>query len=311
MSQVGQRVLVVVALVRGVGVTFVDIVGVALALHAGMAAAGPVVVLMSGVNLVLSRRLTQLGFDLLTVVATLLVTSYILFGGGTQALFPLLYVWVAAYAAYVYPARRVALHTGLMVAAYGLVILFGHGRSIDAASWVVTAGTVVAVSGLILLLRTLAEGLATRVTFDLPFSILQRELDDVVTLTEEELASGIRLAGQVVTGVVEGAGTRTVVVEIGEVTIDLGDGAPQTGPEASAPASSFDPDDFIEWQRNREDRLGIVPVPATCATAVRSACSEPSMSPGGMCTSPASRTCSRCSGSTRKARCGRLPSCGR
>jgi diguanylate cyclase (GGDEF)-like protein/PAS domain S-box-containing protein len=114
---------------------------------------------IAGVTLVLRRRLTQLGFDLLTVVATLLVTSYILFGGGTQALFPLLYVWVAAYAAYFYPARRVALHTGLMVAAYGLVILFGRGRSIDAASWVVAAGTVVAVSGLILLLRTLAEGL--------------------------------------------------------------------------------------------------------------------------------------------------------
>jgi hypothetical protein len=55
-SQVGQRVLVVVALVRGVGVTFVDIVGVALALHAGMAAAGPMVVLMSVVNLMLSRH---------------------------------------------------------------------------------------------------------------------------------------------------------------------------------------------------------------------------------------------------------------
>src|SRR5207253_13824 len=41
---------------------------------------------------------------------------------------------------------------------------------------------------------TFAEGMATRITFDLPFGILKRELDDVVTLTEEEIAGGIRLA---------------------------------------------------------------------------------------------------------------------
>ena len=35
---------------------------------------------------------------------------------------------------------------------------------------------------------TFAEGMATRVTFDLPFGILKTELDDIVTLTEEELA---------------------------------------------------------------------------------------------------------------------------
>src|SRR5205807_7140008 len=33
---------------------------------------------------------------------------------------------------------------------------------------------------------TFAEGMATRVTFDLPFSILKQELDDIATLTEEE-----------------------------------------------------------------------------------------------------------------------------
>jgi hypothetical protein len=64
-----------------------------------------------------------------------------------------------------------------------------------------------------------------------------------------------------VTGVIESGATRSVVVEIGEVTIDLGDGAPQTAPEAMAPATGFDADAYAEWQQNREDRLGIVPVP--------------------------------------------------
>jgi len=53
---------------------------------------------------------------------------------------------------------------------------------------------------------TLAEGVATRVTFDLPFSILQRELNDVVTLSEEELAGGIRLALRATHNLAEGAG---------------------------------------------------------------------------------------------------------
>ncbi len=53
---------------------------------------------------------------------------------------------------------------------------------------------------------TIAEGVATRVTFDLPFSILQRELDDVVTLSEEELAGGIRLALRATHNLAEGAG---------------------------------------------------------------------------------------------------------
>ena len=61
---------------------------------------------------------------------------------------------------------------------------------------------------------------------------------------------------------IEGAGTRSVVVEIGEVTIDLGDGAPQTAPEAAAARDRASTRTrFAEWQQNREDRLGIVPVP--------------------------------------------------
>ena len=53
---------------------------------------------------------------------------------------------------------------------------------------------------------TFAEGMATRVTFDLPFGILQRELDDVVTLGEDELAEGVRLALRATHNLAEGAG---------------------------------------------------------------------------------------------------------
>jgi threonine dehydratase len=53
---------------------------------------------------------------------------------------------------------------------------------------------------------TFAEGMATRVTFDLPFGILRRLLDDVVLLSEDELAEGIRLALRTTHNLAEGAG---------------------------------------------------------------------------------------------------------
>src|SRR5882672_6750275 len=41
---------------------------------------------------------------------------------------------------------------------------------------------------------TFAEGMATRVTFDLTFAILKAQLDDIVTLDEPELEEGVRAA---------------------------------------------------------------------------------------------------------------------
>jgi len=53
---------------------------------------------------------------------------------------------------------------------------------------------------------TFAEGMATRVTFDFTFGILKEELDAIVTLTEEELAEGVRLALRATHNLAEGAG---------------------------------------------------------------------------------------------------------
>jgi threonine dehydratase len=57
---------------------------------------------------------------------------------------------------------------------------------------------------------TFAEGLATRVTFDLTFEILKRELDDMITLSEEELAEGVRLALRTTHNLAEGAGSASI-----------------------------------------------------------------------------------------------------
>ncbi len=53
---------------------------------------------------------------------------------------------------------------------------------------------------------TFAEGLATRVTFDLTFGILQRGLDDFILLSEEELEAGVRMALELTHNLAEGAG---------------------------------------------------------------------------------------------------------
>jgi len=58
---------------------------------------------------------------------------------------------------------------------------------------------------------TFAEGMATRVTFDLPFGILEKELNDIVVLTEAELAEGVRLALRTTHNLAEGAGAASLI----------------------------------------------------------------------------------------------------
>ena len=57
---------------------------------------------------------------------------------------------------------------------------------------------------------TFAEGVATRVTFDLTFQYLARELNDIVTLSEDELADGVRMALQLTHNLAEGAGAASI-----------------------------------------------------------------------------------------------------
>jgi threonine dehydratase len=58
--------------------------------------------------------------------------------------------------------------------------------------------------------NTFAEGVATRVSFDLPFSIYKEHLDDFVLLSEQELADGVRLALRATHNLNEGAGSASI-----------------------------------------------------------------------------------------------------
>ena len=57
---------------------------------------------------------------------------------------------------------------------------------------------------------TFAEGVATRVSFDLPFSIYKEHLDSFIMLTEEELADGVRMAIKTTHNLAEGAGAAAI-----------------------------------------------------------------------------------------------------
>ena len=61
---------------------------------------------------------------------------------------------------------------------------------------------------------TFAEGMATRVTFDMTFDILKQQLDDVVTLSEEELMDGVRLALRATHNLAEGAGAASLAAAV-------------------------------------------------------------------------------------------------
>ena len=58
--------------------------------------------------------------------------------------------------------------------------------------------------------NTFAEGVATRVSFDLPFGIYKQYLDDFLLLSEEELADGVRMALKTTHNLTEGAGAASI-----------------------------------------------------------------------------------------------------
>ncbi|HEX8032057.1 MAG TPA: threonine dehydratase [Vicinamibacterales bacterium] len=62
--------------------------------------------------------------------------------------------------------------------------------------------------------NTFAEGVATRVSFDLPFSIYKQYLDDFILLSEEELADGVRTALKTTHNLAEGAGSASIAAAV-------------------------------------------------------------------------------------------------
>jgi threonine dehydratase len=56
--------------------------------------------------------------------------------------------------------------------------------------------------------------MATRVTFDLTFGILKQQLDGIVSLSEDDLAEGVRLALRATHNLAEGAGAASLMAAV-------------------------------------------------------------------------------------------------
>lgn len=52
---------------------------------------------------------------------------------------------------------------------------------------------------------TFADGLATRYAFEVPFEVCKNQVDDMVTVTEDEMREGLRVALETTHNVAEGA----------------------------------------------------------------------------------------------------------
>ena len=61
---------------------------------------------------------------------------------------------------------------------------------------------------------TVADGLAARSVFQLPFVIMKDSITDVVFVSEEEILEGIRLALQVTHNLAEGAGAASLAAAL-------------------------------------------------------------------------------------------------
>jgi len=63
-------------------------------------------------------------------------------------------------------------------------------------------------------METFAEGIATRVPFALPMTLLRRDLDDVVLVSDEELRRAIVLLAEAARQTAEGAGAASTAAAL-------------------------------------------------------------------------------------------------
>jgi len=106
---------------------------------------------LSLVPLVGFDRLPVVAFELLASAGTLLVSSALWYGGTDG--YELFYFWVALYAAYFLPLRKVVGQLAVIVSCYGLVELAAPGPGVTPVHWLVAAGTLSVAAGLVLLLK--------------------------------------------------------------------------------------------------------------------------------------------------------------
>src|SRR4051794_8307580 len=90
-----------------------------------------------------AARMTVRGLQLIMMLGTVLITVCVIYGGDSASAYPLMYVWVALYAAYVFTPRAAAVQTLLAAAACAAGFLLEDDTHAPSVHWLMGAGTIV------------------------------------------------------------------------------------------------------------------------------------------------------------------------
>ena len=90
-----------------------------------------------------ASRIPLRGLQLILLLGTVLVTVCVVYGGDSASAYPLMYVWVALYAAYVFSARAAAVQTVFAAGACAAAFLLQDDTRAPSVHWLMGAGTIV------------------------------------------------------------------------------------------------------------------------------------------------------------------------
>src|SRR3954471_13408056 len=90
-----------------------------------------------------AARVTVRGLQLILMLGTVLITVCVIYGGDSASAYPLMYVWVALYAAYVFSPRAAAVQTLFAAAACAVGFLLEDDTHAPSVHWLMGAGTIV------------------------------------------------------------------------------------------------------------------------------------------------------------------------
>src|SRR4051794_27338037 len=83
------------------------------------------------------------GLQLILMLGTVLITVCVVYGGDSASAYPLMYVWVALYAGYVFSAPAAAAQTVFAAAACAAAFLLEDDTRAPSVHWLMGAGTIV------------------------------------------------------------------------------------------------------------------------------------------------------------------------
>jgi GAF domain-containing protein len=88
-------------------------------------------------------QLSVRALETILMLGTVLITVCVIYGGDSASAYPLMYVWVALYAAYVFSLQAAALQTVFAAGACAAGFLLQHHTRAPSVHWLMGAGTIV------------------------------------------------------------------------------------------------------------------------------------------------------------------------